>query len=259
MRNEWRNTFSYTFSFFFSWFLTLVGLGMLYLLPYLTKRSFTFLLDGYSLSFFQYIISGILINMFLVSTTKSFVVRVGQARRIGFFESAINTPTSLVTILVAMYLQRLIFFLCINVPFFLLGIYLLHPAISNFNLGAVVIIFILAQLIYFSLGLLLVSYLFLFENGEFLVNAIFNFFRVFCNIIFPISILPKVFRVISDFIPVSYIFRAFRDALFIGDSLRLRLDIMLLLVFVIIALPFSIWIFHRSVEKVRMWGTLARY
>jgi len=259
IRNEMSHAFSYTFSYFFAWFLAILGLSMLYFLPNILKRQFTFSLNGYSLSYFNYIISGVLINMFCVSSVQSLVHRLEKARGLGFFESVLQTPTPLIIVVLAMYLERLLFYIFVNIPFLLLGVYFLRTAIHNPNIGALIIIIVLAQVIFFSLALLLASYVIIFEHAVFLSNAIFNFFRVFCNILFPVTILTKGFRIVSDCIPVSYVFRSFRDALFNGNVATLKSDILFLGVFAFVGLFFSVLVFHYSVKKSRAWGTLSSY
>lgn len=259
MWREHLNAFSYTFTFFFSWLLTIIGLSLIYFLPYFLKRSFTFSLDDYSLSYFHYIVSGMLINIFLVSTVKSFVSRVEKARNHGIMEAVLTTPTRMITFIIGTYCERLLFFLAINCPFLLIGIYFIWPVLNNVNIGAIVIIFICAQILYFSIGLCLVNYIIVFERGEFLVHALFNLFRVFCNILFPVSILPSVFQDIANVIPVSYVFRSFRTALFNGTDPMLWHSIGILCISSFIGCVISLALLKVSIQRVRITGTLSRY
>jgi len=259
IRKELLHAFSYTYSFFLHWFFTLCGLTVLYLLPTWLNRAFDFTLDGYTLSYFYYIVSGMLINIYLVSTVKSFVDRVETMRSLGLLESLMVTPTHCIIVLLSMYLERFIFFFLMNIPFLSVGIYFLTRLKLHPNIGALIAIFILAKVLFFALGLLLASWILLFNRGRFLVNAVFNLFRVFCNIIFPATILPRGLQYVSACIPVSYVFRSFRDALFNGESSRLPGDIALLALWAGCGLWISIIVFNWTMERVRKQGILSHY
>ena len=80
------------------------------------------------------------------------------------------------------------------------------------------------------------------------------------GVYYPVSILPDWLQKVSYLIPVTHSLEGMRLALLKGYPLRdLLPSILPLLVFTVIMLPFSIWVFKYAVRIAKINGSLTQY
>jgi ABC-2 type transport system permease protein len=83
------------------------------------------------------------------------------------------------------------------------------------------------------------------------------------GVAFPVSLLPAPVRVLSYMLPQTYLLSALRKALMPdGGSIEgpsAPVAVLLLVVFLLIVYPLSLWLFGRALEFARKIGTLAGY
>jgi ABC-2 type transport system permease protein len=80
------------------------------------------------------------------------------------------------------------------------------------------------------------------------------------GVYYPVTVFPKFLQVVSYFIPVTYSLRALRFAVLKGYPIAfLKQDISALVIFCIILVPLSMFIFKTAVQRAKKSGSLAFY
>ncbi len=80
------------------------------------------------------------------------------------------------------------------------------------------------------------------------------------GVFYPITVLPQWLQMFSYILPITYSLNAMRLALLQGYSLEaLAPDIIALMLFSVVMLPFSIMAFRYAVRRAKVDGSLTQY
>jgi ABC-2 type transport system permease protein len=83
---------------------------------------------------------------------------------------------------------------------------------------------------------------------------------LFSGVFFPTQLLGKGFGTISRFLPPTYGLDGIRRVLIEGQGLaEVREPLLILLVFLALLLPFSLWVFARAIRRAKREGSLIQY
>ncbi|MFH1363916.1 MAG: ABC transporter permease [Candidatus Omnitrophota bacterium] len=254
-----------TLSYKLPCFLTVCGfvlvLVILCFLPHsFVKRSFVLNPEGIRITYFNFILSGLMLSMYLVSSFAVFSAQIQKIRTIGILEALLVTPTRFITILIAQYIGYFIFASIINIPFLLFISYCLKDLVVSPNIFAIAIIFTLSFILFGAFSIFVASFIIVFEDSRPVTKAIIGCLRICGNIYFPVDILPKSLQLFAYSLPFSHIFRAFRMALFANYTLwDMAPYILILLAFALVLFPLSVWSLNCALRKAKERGTLAKY
>ncbi|PIV39336.1 MAG: ABC transporter permease [Candidatus Omnitrophica bacterium CG02_land_8_20_14_3_00__42_8] len=251
---------SYPFSFIFSLFSILVTVATFYFISKLFGQEVTLHLKDYQTGYFPFVLIGIAFSGYLSTAIHSFSQNIRHEQIIGTLEAMMVTPTKLSILIISMSLWDFLFTSITTVVYLLFGVLFFKVDLSQMNLLAALIILILTIVSFSSIGIISASFIMVFKKGDPISWLITTFSGFFGGVFFPISILPKPLQTISYLFPITYSLRALRQALLQGYSLKmLASDIGVLLVFCVVLLPLSIWIFKCAIKKAKQVGSLAHY
>jgi ABC-2 type transport system permease protein len=132
--------------------------------------------------------------------------------------------------------------------------------ITHANVGGGLIILILTIICFSSIGILSASFIMVFKRGDPINMLLMGTSELFGGVLFPIEVFPQWLQSISHILPITYAVNGMRHALLQGYSLgNLAPDIFTLVLFSIILLPLSLFVFEKSVLKVKAEGGLVQY
>lgn len=217
-------------------------------------------LEPYGGDYFSFVLIGVAFSTFLFTGLGSFSGSIRNEQMMGTLEAMLVTPTRISLIILFSSLWSFIFASIKVLIYLLLGVFLFNIDVNNANLFAALIVLILTIISFSSLGIISASFIMIFKQGD-PVNWIFNTMSgLFGGVFFPITILPGWLQNISYILPITYSLRAMRHALLQGMSLRLLAsDIFALVIFSIIMLPLSIFIFRYAIMRAKIDGSLTQY
>jgi ABC-2 type transport system permease protein len=114
-----------------------------------------------------------------------------------------------------------------------------------------------------SLGVLAAAVKLLSKRGNPLIMLYTMAVTVLSGVLFPVQSLPVVIRALSYLLPTTYAVQAIRRVLLPeGDSLSgpsTLLSLVALASFCLVMYPFALWVYGRSLNTGRRYGTLAGY
>ena len=212
----------------------------------------------YSDNYFPFVIIGVAFAGYLTTAIYSFSQSLRDAQTTGTLEFIISTPTNISTFLFGSILWSFIVKSWDILVYFLFSIFIFGLTLNNANIFSAIAISILTILSLISFGIIGAAFVVLYKRDfSSWINAIFRFLG---GVFFPISVLPSEIKVFSYLIPLTYSLDAMRLALLKGYSLgQLTMDIIVLLAFIIILTPISVYFFKYSINKAKKDGTLIEY
>ena len=208
---------------------------------------------------------GLIIQIFLSFTLweVGFSIREEQVR--GTLESLYMSPASRFGSLISRIFAILLW-TSVMAVFAVLLVSLLVNGLptANFLLAMVVLLFTIFGLM--GIGLLMAAITIrLKETAQFLVGVLQFFFIIFAAMFFPFGVLPDVMvNYVSRFLPVAYSVDAFRSLLLglppgFPELLPLTQEILIIVLFGILAPPVSYLLYKEVERRARVQGTLGDY
>ncbi len=111
-----------------------------------------------------------------------------------------------------------------------------------------------------SLGIMSASFIMVLKKGDPLSWIFTNLSWLLGGVYFPIAVLPGWVQKFSYLLPITYSLEGMRLALLKGYTLRELLpSIIPLLIFTVIMLPVSMWVFKYAVKRAKVDGSLIKY
>jgi len=251
---------SYRLVFIFSWVSILITVATFYFIAKLFGQDKILYLKEYQTGYFPFVLVGIVFFGYLSTAMHSFSGNIRQEQLLGTLEAMLVTPTKFSTIIISLSIWDFIFTSIITIVYLLVGVLFFKVDLSQMNLLATLIILIFTIISCSSIGIISASFILIFKKGDPINWLVNTFLAFFGGVFFPITILPRGLQIASYILPITYSLRGLRGALLQGASLKmLALDIGMLLVFCVILLPFSIWIFKYAIKKAKVNGSLVHY
>jgi ABC-2 type transport system permease protein len=127
-----------------------------------------------------------------------------------------------------------------------------------------ILFLLLTTLVLASIGILSASFAMVFKRGDPFGIIIGTGSALFSGVFFPVQLLAKsgggAFAAVSRFIPTTYGIDGIRRVLIQGQGLtEVGGPLLSLLVFLAVLLPFSLWVFARSLRRAKREGSLIQF
>jgi ABC-2 type transport system permease protein len=214
--------------------------------------------DG--MNYFPFVLVGTGFYTFMVMGINAFLLVVKEAQQSGTLEILVTTSTPAPVLVLLSALSafagntvQLIFYLGA-------GLLLFGAPLPNPNIAGCVLVFTLSLLIAVALGILAAAVQLAIQKGSSLVWLLGSGVWFLTGTLFPVSTLPRVLRAVSELIPLTHSLNAMRLALLEGASFSaLGPEIVILSIFCLILLPFSLLFFSQTLRRARLLGTLSFY
>jgi len=208
-------------------------------------------------------LTGLAVLNYFITGFSSLANSIRQEQVQGTLESVLLTPINLPTIIVASsawdFLETTFFsFLYL---FFGRVFFNVHYRGSFF---LALMFLLLTTLVLASLGILSASFAMVFKRGDPFGIFLGAGSALFSGVFFPTQLLrdyagPNLGRV-SLILPATYGLDGIRQVLIEGhDLMQVKDPLITLLIFLVLLLPFSLWVFGRAVRRAKREGSLIQY
>ncbi|MCB0237246.1 MAG: ABC transporter permease, partial [Anaerolineae bacterium] len=177
----------------------------------------------------------------------------------GTLEAMLMTPTSLRTIILSSSLYDYGFVTVQVFIYLILGVALFGVELSG-NVPAALVILVLTIIAMTAVGIMAASFIMVLKRGD-PVTWLFNSIGLLLGgVYYPVSVMPEWLQKLSRLIPVTYSLDAMRRALLTGASFQeLMPDILALVMFSVVLVPLSLYIFRQAVYRAKVDGSLAHF
>jgi len=217
-------------------------------------------LDRYDGDYFSFVIIGIAFANYLQVALRSFSTNIRTAQTLGTLEAMLVTQTSIPTIIISSSLYNFIMTSFRVIVYLLIGAIAFGLNLGKANYSVAILVLVITIVCFSSMGILSASFIMVLKKGNPLNWIFVNLSWLLGGVYYPISVLPEWLEKLSYLLPITYSLEAMRLALLNGYSFRLLLpNIIPLLIFTIIMLPLSLFIFNFAVKRAKMEGSLVQY
>ncbi len=250
---------SYPGNFALSWLGILIDVVVAWYIGQLIPPSRSFDPSGtVAVGYFQYLAVNSAFVRFQTAALNSFAESIRDAQLTGTLEIVLSTPTQLPTLILssavwsfAYTIMQTTVYLAVAVAFGL--------NLSHVNALTTVVFLILTVGAVSPLGVLAAALSMVIKKTgpvEWLSTASASLFG---GMYLPVSRMPVVFQAVAWLLPITHSLNGFRAAARGVPLSGVASDAIWLLVASLLLMPFSLWIFAKSVGKARVDGTLAMY
>lgn len=251
---------SYRLAFLFNIFGILTTLLTYFFINKLFGDRMVAHLEEFGVNYFSYALLSMAFFGYVGAGLGSFSERIHSEQIQGTLEALLVTPTKISTILLSLAIWNLLLATVDMAIYVLLAVFVFGVSFAGMNLFSTFIIFILTIISFSALGIISASFVMVFKRGNpvgWIVNSIEG---LICGVYFPLTVLPAWVQLAAKFFPITYAIRAIQLAVYRGYSIaQLSVEAGALLMFSIVLLPASFYIFTYAVKKARRDGTLTHY
>jgi ABC-2 type transport system permease protein len=217
-------------------------------------------LKPYGGDYFSFVLIGLAFANYLHVSLHSFSNSIREAQILGTLEAVLLTQTEIPTIIFCSALYSFVMASARVVVFLLLGVFAFGLEMGKANVVGAFLILSVTVIAFSSLGIISASFIMVLKRGDPLNWVFTNLSWVLGGVLYPVAILPDWVRNISYLLPITHSLEGMRLALLKGYTIQGLLPHMIpLLVWTMIMLPLSVWIFQYAVKRAKMEGSLMQY
>lgn len=211
-------------------------------------------------AYFPFLFIGGGLYTFVIAGINGFITSIHEAQMTGTMEVLMSTSTPAMTVVGLTALSNL------GLRFLWLATYL-AVGFALFPVGAVqpnftgaAVVFFLTMAVAVAVGIIAAAIQVATQKGGVVVWLMATFGWFLTGSMFPVASLPDPIRRLSYAIPFTYSLSASRQALLQGATFsQLFPSIVILLIFGLVTLPFSLLIFSSAMRRARLRGSLSFY
>jgi ABC-2 type transport system permease protein len=184
---------------------------------------------------------------------------IREEQKQGTLESLLLTPISIPTLIVCSSAWDLIQVTITSFLYFFFG-WIFFDAHFKGSFPLAILFLVLTTLVLASLGILSASFAMVFKRGDPFALVLGTGSALFSGVLFPTQLLGSQIGVISKLLPTTYGLYGIRRVLILGESIsQVREPLIILLLFLVVLLPFSLWVFERAILRAKREGSLIQF
>jgi len=195
-----------------------------------------------------------------VGTMNAFVRVVQDAQQSGTLEVLMTTSTPGLVVLILSALSTMTNNILQFLFYLAAGLLLFGTSLGSIHVPACVVVLALSAIIAAATGILAAAVQLAFQKGSALVWLFGSSAWLLTGTLFPVEVLPRPVRFLSDLVPLTHCLNAIRPVLLRGASLAVvSPEIEILAVLALALVPLFGGIFTWTLDQARQQGTLSFY
>lgn len=241
-------------------FFSFVLVFMLFYIASVFENSKSDFLAKYNHNYFLFLLSGLMVFLFLTRVFSSMVNFVSSAQTLGYFESFFSSKTNPVLIILASSafpisqgFLRILFI-------FIFAIIFDSDSLTILNLFQIFSILLLSIIPFVGIGLIISSVVIVYKRASFVSSIFLIGCIAFSGVIFPIDVLPLFLQKISLIFPSSYTLDLVRGLIIEEKQIiEMLKDFSAIIVLSFFYLMLGVFVAQRSIIKAKKNGTIGHY
>lgn len=236
--------------------LAIISLGTFFFISKLIGST-TISLGEAGSSYFEFATVGLLISVFSVSATRSFIGSISSEQSSGTLELLVGSPVRSASLLAGMSATPLLLAFGDVAVYLLVGLWALGSGFSAVGLLSLIPVLLLLWVVFAAFGVFSAGMTVMTKRGDPIGALVTQISNLLAGALFPVALLPAPLEALSLLIPTRYALEGSRAALLAGAALT---DILpqlgALVMAAIVLVPLSLVFFQWSVKTARSTGTL---
>ncbi|HEX8843549.1 MAG TPA: ABC transporter permease [Pyrinomonadaceae bacterium] len=204
-------------------------------------------------------ITGLAVLNYFMTGFSSLANAIRSEQMQGTLESVLLSPISVPTVVVASSAWDFVLVTFHSSLYLFFG-WLFFDVHFRGNFLLALLFLVLTTLVLACLGILSASFAMVFKRGDPFGILLGTGAALFSGVFFPTQLLGSGFGTISRLLPPTYGLDGIRRVLIEGQGLsEVRDPLITLFIFLVVLLPFSLWVFARAVRRAKREGSLIQY
>ena len=249
---------SYPGNMALAWLGIIVEVVIAWYISRLIPPSAAFGSNGAVTGYFQYIAINSAFVRFQSASLNAFADSIRDAQLTGTLEMVLATPTQLATLILSSAVWSFTYTSLQTILF--LGVAVLFGLdLSHVNLLTALVFLILTTLAVSPLGVLAAALAMVIKKTGPVEWISSSSAQLFGGVYLPLRSMPWFLQIVGWLLPITHALNGFRAAAAGVPLTGVAGDAIWLLVASLVLMPFSLWVFAKSVGKAKMDGTLSMY
>ena len=204
-------------------------------------------------------LTGLAVLNYFMTGFSSLANAIRSEQTQGTLEGVLLTPINIPTLIVSSSAWDFVQATFFSSLYFIFG-WLFFNVHFRGNFLLAFFILLLTTLVLASIGILSASFAMVFKRGDPFGILLGTGSAIFSGVFFPTQLLGSGFGQVSRLLPPTYGLDGIRRVLIEGQGFNeVREPLGTLLLFLVVLMPFSIWIFSRAVRRAKREGSLIQY
>jgi ABC-2 type transport system permease protein len=204
-------------------------------------------------------LTGLAVLNYFMTGFSSLATAIRSEQMQGTLEGVLMTPISVPTLVVASSAWDFVQATFFSFLYLLLGWLFFGVTYRGSPLLALLIL-LLTTFVLASIGILSASFAMVFKRGDPFAVLLGTGATLFSGVLFPTQLLGSGFSYVSRALPTTHGVEGIRRVLIEGQGFaEVREPIVTLCFFLVVLLPFSLWVFTRAVGRAKREGSLIQY
>lgn len=251
---------SYKAAFVLQMVSTVLPLFSFYFIGKLVDSDEDSSLHQYGGDYFEFVLIGVGLASYLLSTLRTFGNIVRRAQTSGVLEVTLSTRTSPQSIILYSSCYTVLAALVQLLFLFAVGWIVFRVDYSRADALSVLVTLLLSMASSVALGILSATAIVMLKKGDPIEFVTVAATSVLAGTYFPVDLLPDSLEAVSQILPITHALEAMRLAMFKGQNIvELWYPLCILAVITAVLLPSSLYSFAWAVERGRRDGSLGRY
>jgi ABC-2 type transport system permease protein len=247
---------SYRLTFVLDIFFVLVNLAVFFFISRTFLHASTVNLHG-APSYFAFAAVGIALTTVIDTASVGLARRVRDEQLTGTLEVLLAHPLRIAELSFGLAGFPFVFALIRSVVYLFIVALWASLDLSPEKIVGLIVVLAASGVAFSALGILLAAITMVVKRGDTLVGMLVYAMGFISGAFFPISVLPTWIATIGRVMPTRFAFDGLRSAMFHGSGWLD--DVGALLLFGLVGIPVSLWLFHRAIEIGRRRGSLGQY
>ena len=204
-------------------------------------------------------ITGLAVLNYFMTGFSSLANAIRSEQMQGTLESVLLSPISVPTVVVASSAWDFVLATFNSFLYLFFG-WLFFDVHFQGNFLLALVFLVLTTLVLACIGILSASFAMVFKRGDPFGILLGTGSALFSGVFFPTQLLSSGFHAVSRALPPTYGLDGIRRVLIEGQGLsQVREPLLTLFIFLVVLLPFSLWVFGRAVRRAKREGSLIQY
>jgi ABC-2 type transport system permease protein len=208
-------------------------------------------------SYFAYAAVGVVLGAVVSASTSNIGYTLREEQLTGTFEALAAQPIKAAELCAGLLSFPLVYAFVRATAYLAIAAYWMELDVSETDWLGLALVLVSSAGALAGLGVVAGAVVLVFKRGQLIVGTLIFAMTFVSGAVFPIEVLPAPLEVVARFSPIRFALDGARAALFSGEGWGN--DVLALLIWGVVLLPLSLWLFSSALGYARRAGSLAQY
>jgi ABC-2 type transport system permease protein len=214
-------------------------------------------LQPYGGDYFAFVIVGIAFSGFFSAMMSAWATGIRNEHLGGTLDAVLVSPVSLLTVAMGASLWGTLVAGIQAGLYLLVGRLVFHLSFGHMNAPGLIVIVLITMVVFASLGMISAALILLLRSGDLLTGVLAGVSMLVAGVFYPTTVLSSALQRVGQWVPLTHTLQGVRLALLSGAGVgALWEEILTLVLFAFLLVPFAVLVLHTAVSTARRLGTI---